>query len=279
MAIAVVALWGFNFVVVEIALEEIPPLIFGCFRFFLTSIPAIFFVKKPDVPLRMVMWYGLTMFALQFSFLFLGMYSGVTPGLASLVLQFQLLFTLLLGAIFFKEKLGVRQVIGGSIAFLGIVIVGIHLEGDLNILGFFLVIAAAASWGIGNVLSKKMGKVHMFSLVIWGSFVAWPPLFILSFFMEGGDKMLLALSHISWKGGMAIINTAYLSTLLGFAAWSWLLARHPLKKIAPFTLLVPVFSMIGSVIVLQEPLLQWKIGAALLVIVGLCFQELGERPD
>ena len=277
LALLVVMVWGFNFVVIKVGLQEISPLLLGFARFFLTSIPAIFFIKRPKVPFRMVLWYGLVMFALQFALLFMGMYAGVTPGLASLLLQLQVFFTALLAISFFGEKLHLWQVIGALVAFSGIALVAMHLTGDITLTGFLLVIGAAASWGAGNVISKKIGKVNMVSLVIWGSLVAWPPLLAISCFIEGPDKLFYTFQHLTWMSGGAVLYITYLSTLFGFGVWSWLLHHHPLGTIAPFTLLVPVFGILSSTLVLGEPLQSWKIFAALLVIAGLCINLLGPR--
>src|SRR5579862_153881 len=277
MALLVILVWGFNFVVIKVGLEGISPLLLGFARFFLTSIPAIFFIKRPKAPFKMVVWYGLVMFALQFSLLFMGMYAGMSAGLASLIMQLQVFFTAILAVLFFKEKLHVWQILGGLVSFGGIAVVAMHLNASTTLAGFLLVVAAAACWGVGNVLSKNIGKVNMVSLVVWGSFIAWPPLLALSLFLEGPDKVLYTFTHLNWGTGGAVLYITYLSTLFGFGIWSWLLHHYPLGTIAPFTLLVPIFAILSSVLVLGEPLESWKIYAALLVIAGLCIHFLGPR--
>lgn len=277
LALLIVVVWGFNFVVIKVGLEGISPLLLGFARFFLTSIPAVFFIKRPAVPFKMVVLYGLIMFALQFALLFMGMYAGVTAGLASLILQFQVFFAMLLAVVFFKEKLHSWQIIGALISFVGILLIAMNLGGSVTLSGFLLVVAAAAAWGVGNVISKKIGKVNMVSLVIWGSVIAWPPLLAIALIVEGPDKVLYTFQHLDWLSGGAVLYITYLSTLFGFVAWSWLLHHHPLGMVTPFTLLVPIFGILSSVLVLGEPLQLWKICAALLVIVGPCINLLGPR--
>lgn len=277
LALLVILVWGFNFVVIKVGLEEIPPLFLGFARFFLTSFPAVFFIKRPKALFKMVVWYGLVMFALQFSLLFIGMYAGMPPGLASLLSQLQVFFTVLLAMIFFGEKLRSWQIIGALVSFLGIALVAMNLSDSITFTGFVLVIGAAASWGVGNVISKKIGKVNMISLVVWGSLIAWPPLLILSLVREGFDKVFYSVQHLNWLSSGAVLYITYLSTLFGFSIWSWLLHHHPIGTIAPFTLLVPVVGILSSALVLGEPLQSWKIFAALLVIAGLCVNLLGPR--
>ncbi len=278
LAILIVAIWGFNFVVIQLGLKEVAPLALCCARFFLASIPAVFLVKKPAVPYKIIASYGLIMFALQFSLLFLGMHAGVTAGLASLVLQVQVFFTILFAVLFLNEKPNSWQIIGALVSFTGIAIVGLKLNNShYSLLGFLLLVTASAFWGAGNLISKKAGKINMFAFVIWGSLFAWPPLLVIAFLVEGGSKIFVNLHHLSWVSLFSILYIVYPTTLFGFGAWNWLLKKYQVTIIAPFTLLVPVFGMLSSFLVLGEPLQLWKIVAAVLVIVGLCINLLMPR--
>jgi len=277
LAILVVAIWGFNFVVIKVGLKEIPPILLCALRFFLAAFPAIFFIKRPTAPLRMIVGFGLVMFSLQFALLFSGMFAGTTAGLASLLLQVQVFFTVLLAVLFLAEKPSIWQIFGALVAFSGIGWVAANLGGEISIVGLILIIAAAASWGIGNLISKKLGKVDMLALIVWGSFFAWPPLLVLSFILEQNSWSPETITHISWLTIGAIGYIVYPSTLLAFAAWSWLLSHYPAATVAPFTLLVPVFGFTASTLLLEEPLFQWKITAAVLIIAGLCINLLGPR--
>jgi O-acetylserine/cysteine efflux transporter len=277
LAILVVAIWGVNFVVIKVGLKEVPPILLCALRFFLAAFPAVFFIKRPAAPLRMVVGFGLVMFSLQFALLFSGMYAGTTAGLASLLLQVQVFFTVFLAVLFLAEKPSIWQIVGALVSFSGIGLVAANLGGEISIYGLLLIVAAAASWGLGNLISKKLGKVNMLALVVWGSLVAWPPLLALSFILEQNSWSVETISHISWLTIGAISYIVYPSTLLGFAAWSWLLSHYPAATVAPFTLLVPIFGFTASTLALGEPLSQWKINAATLVIVGLCINLFSSR--
>lgn len=278
LAVLVTLVWGFNFVAVIFALEEFSPLLLVVTRLFLTSIPAIFFVKKPEAPLSLVALYGLTMFALQFGLCFMGIYAGVTPGLGSILMQLQIFFSIFLAMLVLKEKLGLWQLIGACVSFTGIILVGMNVGGEVTWSGVMLIVGAAASWGAGNLISKKMGKVNTLSLVIWGSAAAWPMLLCMSLAMEGGvDNLLDTFQNVTWVSGGAVLYITLLSTLFAYGVWSWLLGIYPLGVIAPFTLLVPIFGIISSVWILDEELQPWKISAAVLVISGLCINMFGSK--
>lgn len=277
LTLSVILIWGFNFIIIKAGLEEISPTLLAFTRFFLTSIPAIFFIKKPDIPFKMILGYGLGTFALPFGLLFLAMDIGITPGLASLLLQLQVFFTLFLSLIFLGEKLHRWQIVGALVSFTGIALAAMNLQGNVTLTGFILILFGAASWGFGNIIAKKIGKVNQVSLVTWGSLAVWPPFLILSFLLEGKEQVLDTFSSLSGSTYGAILFIAYPATLFGFAVWSWLLQRYPMGTIAPFMLLIPIIGMLSSIFFYGEPFPLWKIFAGLLVVTGLFINVLGPK--
>lgn len=277
LALCVIAIWGINFVVIQIGLRELPPIFLTFLRFFFAAFPAVFFIKRPQIPFKMLFAYAMLMFTLDFAFLFSGMYAGVSSGIASLTLQTQVFFTAILAMVFLKEKLTLWQVLGALVAFSGIGLVAINTGGDVNTLGLLLVEFAALSWAGGNLVSKKIGKVDMFSLVVWGSLVAWPPLLLLSFILEHGKWSIESVLNVSWLTIGSVAYLVYPVTLFGFAIWSWLLSRHAASTVAPFTLLVPIFGFSSSALILGEGMQGWKIGAGFLIVSGLVINLYGGK--
>lgn len=277
LILLLVCVWGFNFVVIKIGLEGIPPIFLAFIRFFFTSIPAIFFVKPPSAPFLRVASYGLVLFACQFSFFFMGLDLGVPAGLAAILMQVHVFVSLLLATLAFREPIKPLQVIGALISFSGIIFAAINIANSFSYLGFFCVLAGGMCWGLGNAISKTLGKVNMLSLVIWGSMMAWPPLLILSFLMEGPEVILSSLQNFTLTSLGVTFYLTYIATLFGYGLWSWLIHQQPLSTIAPFTLLVPVIAIISCVLILKEPLQSWKVIASLLVLGGLSINFLGSR--
>lgn len=277
LILLIILIWGFNFVVVKFGLTQIPPIFLVFLRFFLTSIPAIFFIKKPKVPFTMLACYGLLMFALQFSMLFMAMHHGITPALASILLQLQVFFTLALAAYFFKERLFKTQILGAIIAFSGVALIAMNLGSEVTLSGFLLVVGAASCSAPGNAISKKMGPVNMLSVVVWSSFCAWPPLLIFSFYYEGLDVILKGLKQLCFYSIGSTLYITYLSTLLGYVVWNHLIATYSLSKIAPFTLLSPLIGSLASAWILKEALPAWKLFAGFLILLGLCLNIFGPK--
>lgn len=277
LALLVVSIWGANFVAIKVALRELPPLLLCAVRFILVAVPMVFLVPRPAVSWRQLVTYGLTMFALHFGFLFLGMKLGMSAGLASLTLQFQVFVTLALAAIVLKERISFVQIAGALTAFAGFGLVAAHTGGEVTAAGLGCVLLGATSWGFANLYSKRLGRVPPLSLVVWGSLAVPLPMTLASLVFEGPARLAHSLSHFSAATLFSVAFIVYGSTHVAYSLWSWLLSRHPASTVAPFTLLVPIFGMLSSALVLGESLPGWKLQAAALVIAGLALSLFGPR--
>lgn len=269
LALTIAAIWGINFAVIDIGLHEVPPLLLGALRFALVSFPAALFVKRPATRWRNLVGYGWLTFAIQFGLIFVAMRMGVSAGMAALIVQVQVLFTVGLAALLMHEPIRLQHMIGGLIAAMGIALVGHHIGNSLPWPGFLLVLAGALSWAGGNIVSKIIATRDLLGLVVWGSLFAWPELLGASYLMERSRWNLAMVRHQTWTTIGALIYLAYPVTLFGYSAWSALLNRYPATSVTPFTLFVPVFALLASSLMLGEALTLWKLQALLLVVGGV----------
>lgn len=269
LAVLVMAVWGTNFVVIKFALGVLPPLLFATLRFLLVCFPAIFFLKRPAVPIRHLAAYGVLIGAGQFGLLYIAMTGQISPGLASLVVQTQVVFTIGLSMIFTGDKVRTYQIGAVILAGAGIAVIATHAHGSATPLGLILVIGAALSWAGGNVVARLGGRVNMLAYVVWSSLFSVPPLLALSLFFEGPAAIGTGLSHLDAGVLAAVIWQSAGNTMFGYSLWAWLLSRHPAASVTPMALLVPVFGMGASALLLDEPLQDWKLLAAALVLGGL----------
>jgi O-acetylserine/cysteine efflux transporter len=276
-ALGVVTIWGVNFVVIKIGLQDLPPILFSALRFLFAALPLVLFVKRPQTSMGLVLAYGLFQFSLQFTLLFSGIKLGLPAGLASMVIQLQAFFTIGLAVLMLGERPKTAQLLGALVALGGMVLVAIHLDGKATLIGFVLVVLAAICWAVANIVTKKMGQVDALSLVVWSSLVATPPLLLASWLVEGGAAWQLAFQHFSLKTLAAVLFQSYPNTILGFGIWSVLMRRYPTATVAPFALLVPVAGMVSAALVLGEALQWWKIAAGALVLGGLALNQFGGR--
>jgi O-acetylserine/cysteine efflux transporter len=272
LALAVVFVWGTNFVVIKWGLAEFPAFLFAALRFTLCVVPWIFFIPRPRVSWGKLAAFGVLLGAGQFGLLFLAMQHDVTPGLASLLIQTQVFFTIGMVMLLHGERVGLPQVLAMSLAIGGVAIIGWHAVSDgaaVTPLGLVLVLCAAASWSAANLVVRSAGRVNPLAFIVWASPFSLPPLFALAFLVHGGEAVTAALQASTWAGWAAVAWQAVGNTLFGYGAWNWLLARHPAATVTPSALLVPVFGMSASAWLLGEPLQGWKLAAAALVIGGL----------
>jgi O-acetylserine/cysteine efflux transporter len=277
LALAVVAIWGSNFVVIKQALAHLPPLLFGALRFFFALVPAVFFLRRPAVSWGNLAGYGLLIGAGQFGLLYLAMQHDISPGIASLVIQMQVFFTIGLSMALTRERVRAYQWLALALAVAGVVVIGLHTDGSTTVKGLAMILVAALSWAGGNTLSRRAGQVNMLAYVVWGSLFSVPPLLLLSLVFEGWPAIEAGLQGATAATWAAVLWQAVGNSLFGYAAWGWLLARHPAATITPMALLVPVFGMGASAAMLGEPLPAWKLTAAALVMAGLALNLLWPR--
>lgn len=274
LALAVVAVWGSNFAVIKIALGHLPPLLFATLRFAFAVFPAIFFIKRPPVPWRHLAAYGALIGAGQFGILYVAINGHIAAGLASLVVQTQVFFTIILSILIERENVRPFQWAALLLAATGIGVIALHTDGDTDALGIVLVLIAAMSWAAGNLVAKRSGKVNMLAYVVWASPFSVLPLLAVSLMFEGPHAIVEGLRQADATTWAAVLWQSIGNTLFGYVAWGWLLARHPAAIVVPSALLVPVFGMGTTALVLAEPLPAWKLIAAALVISGLALNIL-----
>ncbi len=277
LAVAVMAVWGSNFVVIKHALTVLPPLTLATLRFVVVLVPAVFFVKKPAASWANLAAYGVLIGAGQFGALFVALRADVTPGLASLLMQSQVFFTIGLSMMLTGERVRGYQVAALLLAVAGIGVILMHTDGSITPRGLLLIGIAAMGWASGNIVARAAGKVDMLGYVVWASLFALPPLGLMALALEGWSAMTAGVRAATVSTWGAVAWQAVGNTMFGYAVWGWLLARYPAATVAPMALLIPVFGMSASALLLDEPLQPWKIGAAALVMSGLALGMLWPR--
>ncbi|MEU5386616.1 EamA family transporter [Kitasatospora cineracea] len=269
LAVLVAAVWGLNFVLIEVGLHDFPPLLFCALRFAVVALPAVFLVGSPRVAWRWVLGVGLTLGVVKFGLLFLGMHAGMPAGLSSLVVQGQAGFTALFAAGLLGERPARLRVAGLAVAFAGIALAAVDRGAGGPVGAFALVIGAAVAWGLANVLTRRAAPPDALRWMVWVSAVPPLPLLALSLLVEGPDADWAALRSITWSGVGAVLYVGLVSTLFGFVAWSHLLRRYDASLVAPYSLLVPVFGMSSAALLLGERFSLTAGAATVLVIAGI----------
>ena len=269
LALVVVLVWGVNFLAIHYGLRTFPPLEFAALRFVVLAFPAVLFVRRPETPLRYVLGVGLFLSAGQFGLLFVSMQEGLAPGLASLVVQVQAVFTIGLAMSLLGERPRPIQLAGAGIAVLGIVVIATGKAQGVPLGALALAIGGAACWGAGNVIVRKAAVQEPMPLLIWSSLVPPIPLGLASLLLEGPHDMAEGITSITPLAIGALLYVVIGASVVGYGLWTWLLARHPASEVSPFALLVPVIGIATAWIALGEvPGLVELLGAAV-ILAGL----------
>jgi O-acetylserine/cysteine efflux transporter len=277
-AVFVAFIWGLNFVVIKLGLQELPPLLFSALRFAVAALPWVFLVGRPQAPWTIILAIGLFLGLFKFSALFIGMDLGMPAGLASLTLQAQAFFTVLFAALWLKERPTRRQLAGMAIAFAGLALIALDFgTAPQGMIGLALVVLAAAFWGIANLFMKEARGANALNLIVWVSLIPPLPLLLISLALDGPSAVAAALLGLDRTGIGAVLYIGLGATIVGFGLWGRLLRRYPAAVVAPFSLLVPVFGMSAGALLLGEPLSPIRLIAAALILAGLAVLALPVR--
>lgn len=278
IALGVILAWGINFLFMKFALFDVSPMVLGMLRFALLIIPAIFFLPRPKVAYSWLFLYGLTISFGQFAFMFLALSMDVPTGLAALVHQSQVFFTVLLTFLLFKESVRRHHLFAMLIAVVGLCLIGIgQYQGSLALMGLFVVMAGSFSWALGNIVVKKLGAVNPLSLVVWGNLSALLAFTLTSVWLYGLQGVSEQIAHLHWRGWLSVMYLSYVASLLGYGGWGYLLSRYPASQVTPLALLVPVVALLAGMLVLSERLLLWHWLGIVVVMMALVIHVFGAK--
>jgi len=281
--LAIVLIWGSNFVVMKIGLHDIGPMLLGALRFAVASLPLLLLVRRPALPWRYVVGYGLAQGLGRFGLLFLGLSLGLPAGIASMVLQTQVFFTALLAALALQERTHAHQWLGMVVAALGLVLMAgaAGAAAPVPLAGLLCALGGAAMWALSNIVARLAQRANPgydpLSLVVWGSAAPVLPFLALACWQDGWPATLHSVLHLSASSAAAVLFLGLVATVLAYSMWARLLKRHPAGRVAPFSLLVPVVGLYAAWLVFDERLaaLQW-LGVAV-VALGLLVNNFGAR--
>lgn len=280
-ALGVVVIWGLNFVVMKVGLQDVGPMLLGTLRFALAALPFLLFVKLPKLPWRYVAAYGMAQGLGQFGFLFLGLKLGMTAGMASVVMQTQAFFTLLLAVPVLGERARGAQWLGLGVALAGLLLIATaHGDGpgQMTLAGFVLTLSAAFMWAVSNLVARLANRVTDYDplpFIVWSSLFPIVPFLLLALWMDGPQVVWQQVTGLSLKSFLVVLFLAWFATLLAYSLWTRLLKRHPAGRVTPFSLLVPVVGLWAAWVFFGEwPLLPQWLGTGL-VLLGLVVNQLG----
>jgi O-acetylserine/cysteine efflux transporter len=268
LTLLVVFIWGASFSVIKIGVETIPPLLLSALRFLLVAFPAVLFIEKPKGDRGLIVAIGLLLGVLKFGFLFVAIDVGLPAGVSSILLQLQMVLTILICLFLYQEQVSKNQLLGIGIALIGFVLFLSTAVKGSSLTGITLVFMAAVSWAVSNVLMKKVTALKLTDLIVWMSLIPPLPLFVLSWVFET-KQPLHVIQNITLSGWGVIIYLSFVSTLLAYAIWGGMLKKYTSVTVTPFALLIPFVGVMVSNIVLNETLTFNEVAAGGFIFIGL----------
>lgn len=276
LAVLVALVWGLNFVVIDAGLQDVPPLLFLAFRFVLVAFPLVLLVPRPG-PWRDVLVIGAFMSLGQFSLLYVALDLGMPAGLASLVLQAQVMFTVVIAAVALGERSTTQQVVGVGVGTVGLLVVALAHGLRAPVLPLLVTIGAALSWAIGNVAARRARMASGLGLVAWSALVVPLPALALSLVVDGPAQVGDAITGLGWTAVLSTAYTVVFASLFGYVVWNGLLARYPAGAVVPFILLVPVVGILAAWLVQDEVPTALETAGGLVMLSGVAIASVRLR--
>ena len=265
-AISVAIIWGMGFVIAKAAMEHFSPILLMALRFTLTALYMIWFFRPDPKLFNKLFWIAFVSAAIQYSLTFTGV-SGIDASTAALLIQLEVPFAILLAAVLLGDKLTIRQGVGVSLAFCGAILIVGEPKLANNMRYVLMVIGGGFAWSLGQIMIKIMGVSGGFSLISSVAVFAAPQLFIASYLLEDNQiDQIITASPAAWA---AVVYLGLVMTALGYAMWYRLLGLYDVNMVMPFLLLLPVASVVGGYLFLDE-ILTTKIAiGGLLALAGV----------
>ncbi|MGR0278094.1 EamA family transporter [Marinomonas dokdonensis] len=271
---ALMALWGFNFSVIKLGVNDIDPLVLTALRFSCAVLPLIFFIKRPNVAWRYLIAYGLSFGVGVWGLTTLSLDVGMSVGMASLLLDMSVVSGLLIGWWLLDETITKNKLLGAALAIIGLLLIVWDTDGAISVQGLILVLAASAFWSVNGLILKKANTRSVFAFNIWGMAFAPLPLLLIALTFHGSDAITNLPQQFSGWTLFSVLFQAYPTTLFGYWLWNKMIMKYSLSSVAPMTLLVPVFGILGGYWFYDESISLLEIVAAILILMGLFVSQM-----
>ena len=289
-ALAVVVIWGLNFIFMKFALRDFTPFQMGAARYVFAVFPLIFFIKRPNMDVKWLLYYGLFQGVGQFGFLFVGLKLGMTAALASVLMQTQVFFTAIFSFVLLKEKPSRSLQIGLLLAAAGLACFAMNYiapqainTSSTTLLGLIFCVLGASMWSASNIVVRKaqqsLTKDTSFDAVaflVWSSVVPIIPFIALTLLLDPEPTRWRWLAA-PWSSWVSVAFLGWVATIIAYAMWTQLLKRHPANRVAPFSLGVPVVGITAGMLILGEQITTWQWGGIAFVVAALLMVMFGSR--
>lgn len=271
ITVIVMAIWGFNFSMIKLGVNDVDPLLVAASRFLFATFPIIFFIRKPNVSWRYLLGYGIVFGTGIWGMASMAITFGLSSGMAAVLLQIDVITTVFVGVWLYKETISPRMLSGILIACVGIIVSIIYTNGNVSLAGAAFILVSAICWPIAGVIMKQSGCKSPFAFNVWGMLFAPVPLVCLSILINGFGIFEITYQHWNSNTWISVLFQAYPTTIFGYWVWNKMILQYPMSQLAPLTLLTTVFALLSGYLIFGESLsnAQWISCSAFLIGIAL----------
>ncbi|KJE36752.1 hypothetical protein UF64_03565 [Thalassospira sp. HJ] len=268
-------IFGMGWVLAKAALDHFPPILLAAFRFGVAAIVLIWFVKPPFGQMRNIMLISALAITVPYAMIYIGL-KDLDASTTILLVQLEAPILIMLGALMLGEMPGYKKAIGTMIAFAGIVLIAGDPHIRSNIAAVAWVLGSILTWAVGQIKIRKLGETGGLRNLAWISAFAFPQLLLISALLEDDQiGLILNATPAVW---MTVIYLGTAMTVGGVGIWYHLIGKYPVAFVSPFLLLVPVTTIFGGVLWLDESLTQISLIGGAIIIAGVAL-VIVERPS
>lgn len=265
LAVAVICLWALNMIVIKLGVAELPPMLTTALRFTLVSALLVPFTRLSRRQLPGVLLVSVTFGTIHFGLLFAAL-EHAEAGTSAVVIQLGAPIATLLACLWLHEPLGLVRLAGLVISVAGIVILaaGPTLPPPLSLV---LLVVSASGWAVTNLIVKQMPGIRPMTMMGWSSLFSVPQLLLASWIFEADRWGMVATA--GWNGWFSVLYSAVGSSIIAYGIWYWLLQRHSINAVVPYSMLNPLLTVLFGIMLIGDDPSPVKIIGALVMVVGV----------
>lgn len=265
LAVAVICLWALNMIVIKLGVAELPPMLTTALRFTLVSALLVPFTRLSRRQLPGVLLVSVTFGTIHFGLLFAAL-EHAEAGTSAVVIQLGAPIATLLACLWLHEPLGLVRLAGLVISVAGIVILaaGPTLPPPLSLV---LLVVSATGWAVTNLIVKQMPGIRPMTMMGWSSLFSVPQLLLASWIFEADRWGMVATA--GWNGWFSVLYSAVGSSIIAYGIWYWLLQRHSINAVVPYSMLNPLLTVLFGIVLIGDDPSPVKIIGALVMVAGV----------
>ncbi len=249
------AIWGFNLVAIKVGVDRFPPVFLGFLRFLIVALAVLPWLRVRRGEMRWLLIAAVFGGGLQFAIMYTGVALSKNMSSVAIAGQLGVPFATILSIVMLGERIHWRRSLGIALSFAGVVVLGFNPHVMESWQGLALIVLGAFIGAIGLVAIKRVRDLNALELQAWLSWGSLPVFLMLTLWLEEGQ--VESLRNVDLTGAAAVLYSALLASLFAHTAYFAMVHRYPMSRVAPLTVMAPIFSVAFAILFLGD-VLDWR---------------------